>query len=175
MSCTNNLVVLHILRHLIIQYGLGYPQHIKISVSCFVYVILWNLRLFGTLAYQYLLVLLLYVISDHCSSKWCHVDDKYTFCQCPRNCYFVSEFCSKSNLLYELNACGSFPIFLYNDGRLGLPLVEKRAVLPVLNPFNPGFGTRSTNPGLKGPSFSPGFSPGTKCPPLVPVGNTNRG
>ena len=30
------------------------------------------------------------------------------------------------------------------------------------NPFSPGFLTESTNPGLKGPSFSPGFSSGTK-------------
>ena len=37
------------------------------------------------------------------------------------------------------------------------------------NPFSPGFPTGSTNPGLKGPSFSPGFAPGTKG------GNTNRG
>ena len=30
------------------------------------------------------------------------------------------------------------------------------------NPFSPGFPTRSTNPGLKVPSFSPGLTPGTK-------------
>ena len=41
-------------------------------------------------------------------------------------------------------------------------------------PFSLGFGTGSTNLGLKGPSFSPGFAPGTKGPPLVPVGNTNQ-
>ena len=50
---------------------------------------------------------------------------------------------------------------------IGIALVEKRAVLLILNPFSPGFGTRSTNPGLKGPSFSPGFAPGTKCFRLV--------
>ena len=37
-------------------------------------------------------------------------------------------------------------------------------------PFSPSFGTGSTNPGLKGPSFSPGFALGTKSRLVIPTG-----
>ena len=53
-------------------------------------------------------------------------------------------------------------------------LVEKRAVLPVLNRLQSRFWNRDYEIGTKGPSFSPGFTPGTKGAPLVPVDKTNR-
>ena len=44
---------------------------------------------------------------------------------------------------------------------------RKKLYSRLRNPFSSGFPTRSTNPGLKGPSFSPGFSPGTKGQPRL--------
>jgi len=41
-------------------------------------------------------------------------------------------------------------------------LVQKWAVLPVLNPLQSWFWNREHESGTKGPSFSPGFAPGTK-------------
>ena len=75
---------------------------------------------------------------------------------------------------------GCDPLIYIEDGGLipvgnkSKTLVQKRALLPIGKPFSPSFPTGSTNPGLKGPSFSPGFSPGTKGAPLVPIGKTNR-
>ena len=42
--------------------------------------------------------------------------------------------------------------FLYD-----ISLVHKQAYSRLGNPFSPGFLTRSTNSGLKGPFFSPGW------------------
>ena len=88
------------------------------------------------------------------------------------------EFVSKWSLLeYDPNSNMTLV------GTLGA-LVHKQAVLPIGKPLQSRFFNREHESGTKGPSFSPGFSPGTKgkrplglatwAGPLVPVGITNR-
>ena len=65
-------------------------------------------------------------------------------------------------------ASSSRPAEAYGTVRLaGNTKYRNRLYSRLENPFSPGFLTGSTNPELKGSSFSPGFS-------LVPVGKTNR-